>query len=293
MARRKNTSVFEALFELAAMLPWWVGTILAVIAYGILHRYAIAEVPTNVAPGQIGQMVVGQMTKTLAIYGQYIVPLLLLAGTTASYFGRRKRQGLVNRVTEDHSGNELRNMNWRDFELIVGEAFQMRGFSVTETGGGGADGGVDLKLQRGHEVFLVQCKQWRAYKVSVNVVRELFGVMAAEGATGGFVVTSGVFTNDAKAFAKGRNIELIEGSALAAMIENARSARKAGFSAGKSAEIPNAGMPAPGAANANTPTCPRCGAEMVKRTAKQGANAGRLFWGCSTFPKCRGIRAAD
>ena len=293
MARRKNTSVFEALFELAAMLPWWVGTILAVIAYGILHRYAIAEVPTNVAPGQIGQMVVGQMTKTLAIYGQYIVPLLLLAGAAASYFGRRKRLGLVNRVAEDHSGNVLRNMNWRDFELLVGEAFRMRGFSVTETGGGGADGGVDLKLQRGHEVFLVQCKQWRAFKVSVNIVRELFGVMAAEGATGGFVVTSGVFTNDAKAFAKGRNIELIEGPALAAMIENAHSARKAGLSTGKSAEISNAGMPASLAADAKTPTCPRCGAEMVKRTAKQGSNAGQLFWGCSAFPKCQGIRAAN
>ena len=66
MARRKNTSVFEDLFELAAMLPWWVGTILAAVAYSVLHRYAVAAVSTNVAPGQIGQMVAGQMTKALA-----------------------------------------------------------------------------------------------------------------------------------------------------------------------------------------------------------------------------------
>ena len=46
----------------------------------------------------------------------------------------------------------------------------MRGFSVAETGGGGADGGIDLKLKKGGEIFLVQCKQWRAYKVSVNIV---------------------------------------------------------------------------------------------------------------------------
>jgi len=37
--------------------------------------------------------------------------------------------------------------------------------------------------------------------------------------------------------------------------------------------------------------CPRCGAEMVKRTAKKGKDAGNSFWGCSTFPRCRGIKS--
>jgi len=36
------------------------------------------------------------------------------------------------------------------------------------------------------------------------------------------------------------------------------------------------------------PSCPNCGLEMVMRTAKKGAHAGRQFWGCSSFPKCRG-----
>jgi hypothetical protein len=37
----------------------------------------------------------------------------------------------------------------------------------------------------GSEEFLVQCKQWRAFKVGVVVVRKLYGVMAAKGAAGG------------------------------------------------------------------------------------------------------------
>jgi restriction system protein len=45
--------------------------------------------------------------------------------------------------------------------------------------------------------FLVQCKQWKAFKVGVQVVRELYGLMAAHGAAGGFVVTSGRFTDEA------------------------------------------------------------------------------------------------
>lgn len=39
--------------------------------------------------------------------------------------------------------------------------------------------------------------------------------------------------------------------------------------------------------------CPRCGAVMVKRTAAKGKNAGREFYGCSRFPKCRGIVNLD
>ena len=35
--------------------------------------------------------------------------------------------------------------------------------------------------------------------------------------------------------------------------------------------------------------CPKCGAEMIKRVATKGTNAGNTFYGCSNFPKCRGI----
>ena len=35
--------------------------------------------------------------------------------------------------------------------------------------------------------------------------------------------------------------------------------------------------------------CPKCGAAMVRRKATRGANVDKEFFGCSTFPKCRGI----
>ena len=37
------------------------------------------------------------------------------------------------------------------------------------------------------------------------------------------------------------------------------------------------------------PICPKCGSRMILRTAKSGSNQGEKFWGCSNFPKCRGI----
>ncbi len=36
-----------------------------------------------------------------------------------------------------------------------------------------------------------------------------------------------------------------------------------------------------------TKSCPKCGAEMILRKARKGANVGNQFWGCSTYPKCR------
>jgi len=37
--------------------------------------------------------------------------------------------------------------------------------------------------------------------------------------------------------------------------------------------------------------CPKCGGEMVLRTAQKGPNPGQKFLGCSNFPKCRFTKA--
>jgi restriction system protein len=181
-------------------------------------------------------------------------------------------------------------MSWREFEMLVGEGFRLKGYQVAETGGGGADGGVDLVLTKGGEKLLVQCKQWRAFKVGVDVVRELYGVMAARGATGGFVVTSGRFTEDARTFAGGRNVTLLDGPQLHDLIRQAKSAvdlgeRSPSRGAGKPVTVASSQPPA-----AQAPACPVCSQAMVRRTAKRGAKAGAEFWGCTGYPACRGTR---
>ncbi|WP_423195246.1 Restriction endonuclease [Cupriavidus sp. H19C3] len=228
----------------------------------------------------MGNFLAGQLLRTFAGFGQYVVPLALLGGAIASYIGKRKREGLVSKAAADHTGDAIRRMTWREFEMFVGQLYRMNGFTVVETGGGGADGGVDLELRRGQELFLVQCKQWRAYKVSVNVVRELYGVMVDRGAAGGFVVTSGIYTTDAKAFAEGKNISLVDGATLAANLKRVAAA----------SEPVARERAAPAPAQLIALQCPRCGAGMVQRIARQGKNAGNAFWGCETFPRCRGVR---
>jgi len=50
----------------------------------------------------------------------------------------------------------------------------------------------------------VQCKHWRAFKVGVREVRELFGVMVAERAHRAIFIASGSYTREARDFAGGK-----------------------------------------------------------------------------------------
>lgn len=284
MAKRRKTTLFEDTFTIATLMPWWAGVVMAIVIYVVLHDLAVEELPTTV-PVKVPDMVTAVMIKSVATWAQYIVPIIFLAGALVSAIGRQKRRGLLSDVATSTDGAALRSMSWRDFELLVAEAFRRRGYVVTETGGGGADGGIDLQLTRDGETFLVQCKHWKAYKVSVNIVRELYGVMAAKGAAGGFVVTSGVFTSEARSFAQGCNIELIDGAALKKLVDAVQPPTKTNNISPRphvmrSAEVVN-------------PACPRCGSAMLTRQAKRGANAGSVFWGCSSYPQCRGVRAID
>ena len=165
--------------DLVAMLPWRVGVMLVLVSY-LLHSVASQQVVASAQPGQVGALVTQTLWKTLASVGQYILPILYLGGAGMSAWRRRARHNLVTDVAQNKATDALDGISWREFEMLVGEGFRLQGYQVVETGGGGADGGVDLVLTKpgnnGGEKFLVQCKQWRAFKVGVDVVRELYGV---------------------------------------------------------------------------------------------------------------------
>ena len=289
MARRKRTSTADDLLELVAMLPWWAGLLLAMVSYFVLHNIASQPVVAPTQSGQTGAMVTQSIWKSLATIGQYFVPFICVLGAITSAWRRRERKNMVVDLARSKATDALDGMSWREFEMLVAEGFRLQGYQVVETGGGGADGGVDLVLTKpgmnGGEKFLVQCKQWRAYKVGVDVVRELYGVMAAKGATGGFVVTSGRFIDEAINFASGRNVTLVDGPKLHGLLRQAQAG--ADRPPVQKPAVPVARSPAP---SAQALACPLCAKPMVRRTAKRGANAGNESWGCNGYPACRGTR---
>lgn len=58
-------------------------------------------------------------------------------------------------------------------------------------------------------MFLVECKKYDiSNPVGVAVVRELYGVVEAERATGGLLVTTSTFTKGAKEFQKNNRYKM-------------------------------------------------------------------------------------
>ena len=282
MARRRKTSPFEDLISLAALLPWWASLLIALVSWFFLHGVATSTPPAMTHPNQFSEAMTGTVLRSLAMVGQYLIPLAFVFGAIGSIAGRAKRKKLIKDVAAaTQPGKTVDGISWREFEQLVGEAFRRKGFTVTESGGGGPDGGVDLILHMGADKYLVQCKQWKAIKVGVTVIREFFGVMAAEGAAGGFVVTSGTYTEEAKAFAQGRNIQLVDGTLLRRWITSRSASANDSSSVAGQSEV---------ARTLSVPFCPVCNSSMAIKTAKRGLNKGGEFWGCPKFPACRGTR---
>ena len=274
-------------------LPWWVCLVVGLVGYMVLHAHATQPLPP-VDPKQMQGLMVGAMTRGLATGAQYILPIICVIAAVVSFVGSAKRRDLVRAVAGPgaSSAAAIDAMTWQEFELLIGEAFRLQGFTVTEQGGASADGGVDLELQKGSERWLVQCKHWRALKVPVNVVRELAGVMAHRRAVGAYVVTSGTFTSDAESFAEGRGIVLVNGSKLQGLIAQARTSldKRTVRTASRPAATPLPSLPSMGVPT--LPACPVCSRSMALRKARKGPNAGGAFWGCTSFPGCRGTRPA-
>lgn len=264
MARRKESGL-----DIVATLPWPVGVVLGVLGF-LAVRYGgllFANSPNPILAG-LGKALGNGALEPLA----WVLMVACWLAALVSWLRGRKRAQLL----DDAKGlDRIAAMSWREFEMLVGEAFRRQGYQVEELGGRGADGGIDLILRRGGETELVQCKQWRTRQVKVNVVREMWGLAQHHGAAAVRIVCVGDYTRDAEAFAADKPIALINGARLIALVQEAQ-----GVGA-------NAARIEPTFETAE-PTCPACGEAMI---ARHNRKTGTQFWGCSKFPACRGTRA--
>ena len=129
---------------------------------------------------------------------------------------------MLKRVRNRRS-DALSQMTWQALETLLAVHYRGQGYAVEHVGtaasGSRYDGGIDLKLRRGDEYVIVECKHWNARQVPHNVVHQLLGIMVNEGATGAIVVSSGEFTERAKeAAARRGEVQLVDGDALRAML---------------------------------------------------------------------------
>ena len=251
----RNEPIVEFLKDLRHV-PWWISGF-----FGILVYLSITELlPRIVGESTMVALVVDKV-RWLSLL--FLVPAVI----SASRVLHGKFLLAANRAIED-----IRSLHWQKFEELVEAYYRDHGFRTYRQLETGSDGGVDIRLSNNRgERYLVQCKQWLNQSIGVKIMKELYGIVAAEGATGGIAITSGSYTRGAREFAQGVSVALIDGRGLQQMLGD----RVATVS--DSSKSPTTSSPA----------CPRCGSALVLRTARRGAHAGSEFHGCSSFPKCR------
>lgn len=272
MARRRKN---ENIFDLLLLFPWWVTLAVGIGLWFYLRGQSMPTSPF--VPKEFVTWFVLQFLKWGCLGAS------LVSGVTTLF---RK---LLFASAKDIEA--IRAMSWREFETLVGEAYRRQGYNVEETGGGGADGGIDLILRGKDEKVIVQCKQWKTFKIGVRIVREMYGIMVSENADRVIIVASGTYTKDAIDFACNKPIELMDGKALVQLIRDVKAGPVVAVPGDSSSAPPlrTTSQPHVQSESTTTPTCPKCGAPMVLRTATKGVNAGNQFWGCSKYPVCKGI----
>jgi restriction system protein len=277
---RQRADVWDDLFEALR----WLFTVVHP-AWSILVAAAFLLIPAICFHHVIGM----PHAQLLGVAVGALPAVVSLAAGLGGWRLRRQRAALLRQHLDI---DWLNRLSWQEFEQQVAEVYLHRGYQVEEVGGGGADGGIDLRLWRDGQTSIVQCKRWRTFKVGVRPVRELFGVMAAERADRAIFITSGVYTDEALRFAEGKPVELVDGAQLAQMFREVQAALKQPSQPAPVAAAPGTQPPleAPG-----RPKCPRCGSEMVLRRARSGQHTGRESWGCSMYAEtgCGGIRPVD
>ena len=163
----------------------------------------------------------------------------------------------------------LDSLEWKRFELLVSLYCTQTG-ARTEDCSFGPDGGVDIQLFRPGEerpYSYVQCKAWER-DVDIKPIRELFGVMSADKVPEGAFVTTGDYTDAARAFAEANHIEAINGRGIVERFNQLE----------PNARIEILQQVTEG--DYTTPTCASCGIKMVLR------GGDFPFWGCQNYPRC-------
>lgn len=175
----------NSLFAVLLRSPWWVSMLVAVGIALVLRIF----IPIH-----------------YALFGG--LPFIII-GAVAGW--RQLRRPGTRRIAA--TLERARALPADEFCAELAKGFERDGYHATRT-----NGGADLRLTRQGVVTLVACRRWKASRTGAEPLREFDAATGKLGAHGRMYVAVGEVTDNARAFAREKNIRLLNEEDLARLL---------------------------------------------------------------------------
>ncbi len=174
----------NSLFAILLRSSWWVSAALAVGVF-LVARFFVPPFYAAFVP----------------------LPFLVIAGVV---LWRRLRKPGARKVAARVQA--LRAMPRESFTAALEQAFRRQGYGVSRDPRGG------FELTKGGRIALVDCRRWKATRTGIEPLRELHAVGEKREAHELIYVAAGEVTDNARSFAREKNIRLMDDAELARML---------------------------------------------------------------------------
>ncbi len=202
-----NNDWFNLLCELFTSYSAWLCIPIAILAFNLINGFL--DWFAGYSPAFAG------VSALTPVFGGSIAFVILAAGLKAGLEKLKQKKPFE----KSSNAESLRNLTRSEFQLLVADSYRRMGFEVVELDGHGTDGKIDLKLIDEAEVTLVHCKYENDGKIGVKPIRQFHAIQIAESADRAIFVTSGIYTQQARNFVIGKQIQLIDGEQLCHWIQ--------------------------------------------------------------------------
>jgi restriction system protein len=186
----------NSLFAVLLRSPWWASIGLA-LALGLGAHFTFP--------------------KEMAAYAPFIGFPFLITGVMAAWKQSRVPSAARVAATLEAVGA----MSWREFSVLLDNAFRQQGYVVRALPGPAAD----FALDKEGRTALVSCKRWKAATHGVEALRDLEGARAAQGAHECLYVAAGSVSDKALRYAGETGIRVLQGQELALLLPKAGAAK--------------------------------------------------------------------
>lgn len=200
------------IIDFLAQIPWWVSVTISASFY-VLLKFIVPYFETQ-------STLVNEVHISLGPFLAPVVALALLSPITFSFLKSNRKKKLHDLQEEIQSIQEL---SWLQFKELVAEAYRRTGYILMENSTFTADPSVDLVMRKSANLYLVQCRYWQNRKLGLREVKNLLSLMHEKQASGVFLITTGIFTYEARHYAAGRPITLLDGIDLVELLDKAHS----------------------------------------------------------------------